>query len=229
MKVTDTAHRLKEYMSLHNLRQVDILERVKPYCEEHDVKMNKSDLSQYVSGKTEPGQDKLFVLAKALNVSETWLMGYDDSTNPNPSQFPYKQFLEEIQSPNNSWNYKVPLYKSVKIENSEIVPYDFIKWISTDDERAKNYIALLIPGKEFEPKYCNKDIALINQQSTFQDNKYFYILINGKSPTIRKVSFKENNTIILQADNPQIGIELKSNNDIVVGQLISIQKIESYE
>lgn len=77
MKVTDTAHRLREYMSSHNLRQVDILVKVKPYCEEYDVKMNKSDLSQYVSGKTEPGQDKLFVLAKALGVSEPWLLGYD--------------------------------------------------------------------------------------------------------------------------------------------------------
>ena len=39
--------------------------------------MNKSDISQYVSGKVEPNQDKLYVLAKALNVSEAWLMGYD--------------------------------------------------------------------------------------------------------------------------------------------------------
>lgn len=39
--------------------------------------MNKSDLSQYVSGKVEPNQDKLFVLGNALKVNEAWLMGYD--------------------------------------------------------------------------------------------------------------------------------------------------------
>lgn len=34
-------------------------------------------MSQYVSGRTEPGQDKLTILGLALNVSEAWLMGYD--------------------------------------------------------------------------------------------------------------------------------------------------------
>jgi len=39
--------------------------------------MNKSDISQYVSGKTEPSQEKLVVLGMALNVSESWLMGFN--------------------------------------------------------------------------------------------------------------------------------------------------------
>lgn len=78
MKVSTTAERLKEYMDKHNLKQVDILAKTEPYCKKYNVKMNKSDISQYLSGKTEPGQDKLVVLAKALNVSEIWLMGYDE-------------------------------------------------------------------------------------------------------------------------------------------------------
>lgn len=36
----------------------------------------KNDLSQYVSGKSKPGQSKLYILSLALNVSEEWLMGY---------------------------------------------------------------------------------------------------------------------------------------------------------
>lgn len=64
-------------MSDRNLRQVDILNLTKPYCKKYDVKMNKSDISQYCSGKTEPNQDKLFILGIVLNVSEAWLMGYD--------------------------------------------------------------------------------------------------------------------------------------------------------
>lgn len=157
------------------------------------------------------------------------LTANNDNSNQNPQQFPYEKLLQEINNPDNSWGHRVPLYASVQKENDKIVPYNFIKWIFTDDERAKNYIALLIPGEEFEPKFTDKDIALINQQNTLENNKYFYILINGNLPTIRKVSFKENDTIILQADNPQIGIELASANDIVVGKLISIQKTENYE
>lgn len=39
--------------------------------------MNKSDISQYVSGKVEPSQDKLVILSMALNVSEAWLTGFN--------------------------------------------------------------------------------------------------------------------------------------------------------
>lgn len=77
MKKENTAIRLKKIMSDRNLRQVDILNLTEPYCKKYDVKMNKSDISQYCSGKTEPNQDKLFILGIALNVSEAWLMGYD--------------------------------------------------------------------------------------------------------------------------------------------------------
>ena len=77
MKKENTSIRLKRIMSDRNLRQVDILNLTEPYCKKYDVKMNKSDISQYCSGKTEPNQDKLFILGIALNVSEAWLMGFD--------------------------------------------------------------------------------------------------------------------------------------------------------
>lgn len=37
----------------------------------------KSSLSLYLSGAYEPKQDRIYNMAKALNVSEAWLMGYD--------------------------------------------------------------------------------------------------------------------------------------------------------
>jgi transcriptional regulator with XRE-family HTH domain len=39
----------------------------------------KNTLSYYLSGKTEPKADRLYALARALNVSEAWLLGYDVS------------------------------------------------------------------------------------------------------------------------------------------------------
>ena len=73
----NTAARLKQIMEERKLKQVDILNLSLPYCKKYDVKMNKSDISQYVSGKNEPGQEKLVVLGMALGVSEAWLMGLD--------------------------------------------------------------------------------------------------------------------------------------------------------
>lgn len=78
----NTSIRLKQIMNDRNLRQVDILHLAEPYCKTYNVKLNKSDLSQFISGKVEPGQWKLTILGKALNVSEAWLMGYDVPMDP---------------------------------------------------------------------------------------------------------------------------------------------------
>lgn len=76
MSNENTSTRLKQIMKERNLRQVDLLEMVKPFCEKYNVKINKSDISQYLSGKVKPGQEKLSMLGMALNINETWLMGY---------------------------------------------------------------------------------------------------------------------------------------------------------
>lgn len=102
MKKETTAIRLNKIMSEQNLRQVDILDRVKPFCSKYDVKMNKSDLSQYVSGKVEPSQEKLVVLGMALNVSEAWLMGFDvpmerqNDNNPKETSAKIVQYYNQL-------------------------------------------------------------------------------------------------------------------------------------
>lgn len=77
MKTSTTAKRLKEILDRDGLKQVDILKKAEPYCKLYDIKLTKADLSQYVSGKVEPGQEKLFILSQALDIDAAWLMGYD--------------------------------------------------------------------------------------------------------------------------------------------------------
>nr|DAS33286.1 MAG TPA: Repressor protein CI [Caudoviricetes sp.] len=77
MERSSTSERLKQLMSERNLRQVDILEKSKPFQKQLGVKMGRSALSQYVTGKSKPDDKKLYLLSKTLDVSEAWLMGYD--------------------------------------------------------------------------------------------------------------------------------------------------------
>lgn len=88
MKISNTTERLRYLMETRGLRQVDILEKCKPFCEQYGIKVTKSDLSQYVAGKTEPNQDKLMILALALNVKASWLMGFGDEQNTDKEKEP---------------------------------------------------------------------------------------------------------------------------------------------
>lgn len=60
--------RLKKALEIRNMRQIDLANK---------TKLDKSLISCYLSGKYEAKQDNVYLLAKALNVSEPWLMGYD--------------------------------------------------------------------------------------------------------------------------------------------------------
>ncbi len=77
MKISNTAQRLRELMDERGMRQVDVLRAAQPHCEQLGVKLGRNDLSQYLSGKVEPGQFKLTVLALTFDVNESWLMGLD--------------------------------------------------------------------------------------------------------------------------------------------------------
>lgn len=77
MREKNTSDRLKTIMKEKGLRQIDILNKATPFCKKYKVKLGRNDLSQYISGKVEPSQKKLTVLAETLEVSEAWLMGYD--------------------------------------------------------------------------------------------------------------------------------------------------------
>lgn len=78
-----TATRLKKIMNERNLKQADIIRKCEPISNKYyfgdgkKVKITKSDLSQWISGKYEPGQWKLTILSEALNVNPAWLMGFD--------------------------------------------------------------------------------------------------------------------------------------------------------
>ena len=83
MKLSTTSERLKKIMKENNFRQIDILNKCSPYCQKYGIKIGRNDLSQYVNGKVEPGQDKLSILSMALGINEAWLMGYDVPRNRN--------------------------------------------------------------------------------------------------------------------------------------------------
>ena len=67
-KVQDFKDRLKIAMAAMEMRPVDL-------CKKTGLK--DSTISQYMSGYSEPKTDKLCLLANALDVSPTWLMGID--------------------------------------------------------------------------------------------------------------------------------------------------------
>ena len=62
------ANRIRKALTIRGMKQSEL-------CRITNIP--KSALSQYITGCFEPKQDRIYLIAKTLEVSEAWLMGYD--------------------------------------------------------------------------------------------------------------------------------------------------------
>lgn len=79
-RVESCGQRIAKALSIRGMKQSDL-------CKFANVP--KSSLSLYLSGAYEPKQNRIYDMAKVLNVSEAWLLGYDvpmekEKTPPEP-------------------------------------------------------------------------------------------------------------------------------------------------
>lgn len=68
VQVATISDRLREAMALRQKKQIDLV---------RETGINRSAISRYLSGEYEPKSKPVYELAKALDVSEMWLWGYD--------------------------------------------------------------------------------------------------------------------------------------------------------
>ncbi len=61
--------RLRRAMNSNNISQIELSEK---------TGIPKSSINQYLSGYAKPKDDRIFLLSKALGVTESWLIGYDE-------------------------------------------------------------------------------------------------------------------------------------------------------
>lgn len=67
-RIESCSQRITKALSIRNMKQTELCKI---------TAIPKSSLSLYLSGAYEPKQDRIYLISKALNVNEAWLMGYD--------------------------------------------------------------------------------------------------------------------------------------------------------
>lgn len=60
--------RIAKALAIRGMRQYELCAK---------TQIPKSAISQYISGAFYPKQDRIYIIAQALNVDPVWLMGYD--------------------------------------------------------------------------------------------------------------------------------------------------------
>ena len=66
--IESCATRIKKALSIRNMKQSELCRL---------TKIATSAMSEYLSGRYDPKQDKIYLMSEALNVDPVWLMGFD--------------------------------------------------------------------------------------------------------------------------------------------------------
>ena len=176
MKKDTFQTRLKKAMDINNIKQIELVEK---------TKISKSLINQYLSGLSNAKQDKLTLLADALNVNEVWLMGYDVPSdrdygriNIKKLHFDNAQYIELQKDV-----IQIPVLGYIKaglpIEMQEDI-VDYVTIPKSWTKGNKKFFALKISGNSMETKYKENDIIIFEQTNDFEyaNNKDCAVSIN---------------------------------------------------
>ena len=194
------ANRLKKALDYNNMRPIDLANK---------TKISKAQICNYLKGTYKAKQDKLYIIAKALDVSEAWLMGYD--VDMDREWFPdNKEDLTNITIDNARYietttkTVKIPILgkvpAGVPIEAIEdIIGYEEIPASMLRD--GNNYFPLKIDGDSMYPDYKTGDIIIIRQQNDCNSGDDCVVMVNGDDATFKRVVKQEKSIILKPLNN----------------------------
>ncbi len=218
MKIVDTfSNRLKKALDYSNMRQVDLVAK---------THLDKTLINKYLAGIMKAKQDKLTILADALNVNEVWLMGYDVPME--------KNFDKNIQGmeKKTEGSAVVLVYGTIPagtpieciedIIDTEEIPADMLKG-------GKQYFGLRIKGNSMFPEYLDGDTLILEKVEDCENGQDCVVMVNGNDGTFKRV-FKNENGIILQPLNPEYQPMIYTNEQIeqlpikIIGKVVELRR-----
>ena len=199
----------------NRLNKAMVVRDIKASALSEKTGISKSSISEYLSGKYEAKQNGIYLLAKALNVSEAWLMGCDVPMEREIDNSLLKKIgaIPLSQNPN---IVKIPILGTVKAGYDYLAQENIIGNIDVETSLVgdgSEYFALRVKGDSMSPIFIEGDTVIIRKQNDCENNEIAIVIVNGDEGTIKKVR-KTEQGIILQPLNPAYAPMIFTNEEI---------------
>ena len=179
------------------------------------IKKNRATIYRYENSDIENlPANILEPLAKALNTTPAYLMGWKEENDEEE----YKKV------------YKVPVYGEIAggVPLAEII--DVIDYEEVDEHtwNRGELFALRVKGQSMEPRICNGDVVILRKQNTFNDGDICAVRVDDEGATLKKVS-SDNTGLYLIPTNESYPTrffskkELNEVNIEVLGKVIELR------
>lgn len=180
------------------------------------INKNRATIYRYEKNEIENmPYDVIEPLAKVLNVSPAYLMGWEDRANSLDS-LPIKQIpvVSQISA-------GLPIYSE---EN--LIDYTYIatKNLSAD----KELFGLKVSGDSMDKEFKDGEVVIVEKDSVVENGQIGVVQINGYNATVKRVRYNDDQLILLPESNnnehlPQV---YNDTDDVkIIGRVVASQKI----
>lgn len=178
------AERLRYYMQKANMKQTELVEK---------TKINKSSISEYLSGNYEPKQRNIYKIAIALGVKPSQLMGIEDDNSSPTQHLPYPQ-LTPVK------------YKKFKVLGNIACgnPIEAIEkqeeYVETEFNIDADYVLQCQGDSMINARIFDGDYVFIKEQPEVENGEIAAVWMDG-TVTLKRF-YKHDDYIELRAENP---------------------------
>ncbi len=187
--------------------------------------VHESSITKYEKGTTDMPLSKLKELAKVLDVSESYLMGWTDEK-------------ERKQTPPPSFNLSdiKPIVKTVQIPligeicagNGIYASENLERMLVVDSNTITADYALTVRGDSMiDENILNGDIAFFEKTFNFESGKIYACIVNGENTGAIKKVHQQGSKIILESANKDYTPQIYDIDDVhIVGKYKGLLRTE---
>ena len=167
--------------------------------------VHESSINKYEKGLVDIPLSKISELSRALNVTEAYLMGWEEE-KPQGLKIPV---LGTVAA-------GIPISAVEDILDYEEVPQSW--------ESQGEFFGLRIKGDSMKPDINDGDTVIVRQQSTANNGDVVIALVNGDDATCKKFE-KLDNGIMLISNNSEYSPMYFSNEEVLTKPVVIIGRV----
>ena len=170
------------------------------------IGVHESSINKYEKGLVDIPLSKISELSRVLNVTEAYLMGWEDEQKAQGLQIPV---LGTVAA-------GIPISAVEDILDYEEIPQSW--------QNQGEFFGLRIKGDSMEPRMESGDVVIVKQQSDANSGDTVIVLVNGDDATCKRLEKTDNGTMLVST-NPKYPPMFYSLEDIQTKPVVILGKV----
>lgn len=179
--------------------------------------ISRGSITDYMKGRYEAKQDKVYDLAKVLGVRSDWLMGYNvpqkDMATPATIEVSTIPVLSKVSA-------GMPIYAEENI-------VDYIYLPATEVRPGKEVFGLIVSGDSMNKEFKENDIVIIEKDSIVENGEIGVVMLNGYNATLKQIKYVNDSIVLFPlSDNPAHDPQIYDDQDevTIIGKVIGMHR-----